>query len=812
MRRNWLVGLLCLVAVFGLIRGITAGALWDPYELSFAELSRRIALNLLGGSHLAIPGADNSMPIRADLGRGELPFTSAALGFRCFGLSEWSGRVPLLSWSLLSLGALYAAASQLWERRTALYAVVILSTTPLFFLQARTLLGDAVTLAAFSIAWSGLSAAVLAPALGPRARVAFAVLGALGLYAGFWCRGPILGVAVPALAVGLAACFVAAPDRLARALGIALLPLGTVALGLGLRAVSLAQQTHEYSVFVGSVLLSPEKPGAPPSFDTVLGQLAHAAFPWSALAPLALALPWRSSDDDLPAERAGTVAALLGLALALAASAWLAPTLGSLLPPALCCFAALVAAALRELETRARCSPLLGLACAALAVMLGFDLHTYSQKVMAGFGLGELSLPESLEAWSGKLWSWCALALASSVALFLYERDEADVPTFMRSEYRLVLTKLQRVWDGNLVFAALVLEAGLVGFLLLSAISERLIHLEQLDGFGLLTRKLVALAAIFVPLAALLPLVGMLARDAARLVFGRLAVSRSQGVLSVAAVIGLIGSLGFYPRLAQQIAPKQVFERYRELGRAGEPLGMVGEASVSARYQAGTAAEQLDSLDTAFDWLASGGISAQRRWLLVRAADLPELSSRYRVRYHRNLPILDARSSELLLASNRRLAAERDESPLSGLVLDAAPIPQHSVRAVLGKKLEVLGWSVLSLDGQPRRSVTPGTAYRFVIYYRVLAPLSGAWQTFVHLDGLQRRFNADHTPLEGKYPVSYWRAGDWIADATELLLEPNFSPGRYQLYFGMYAGSRRLEVTEGVAADDRIEAGALEIE
>jgi len=42
VRRNWLVGLLCLVAIFGLIRGITAGALWEPHELTVAELSRRI--------------------------------------------------------------------------------------------------------------------------------------------------------------------------------------------------------------------------------------------------------------------------------------------------------------------------------------------------------------------------------------------------------------------------------------------------------------------------------------------------------------------------------------------------------------------------------------------------------------------------------------------------------------------------------------------------------------------------------------------------------------------------------------------------
>lgn len=814
MRRNWLVGLLCLVAVFGLIRGITAGALWDPYELSFAELSRRIALNLLGGSQLTIPGADNSLPIRADLGRGELPFTSAALGFRCFGLSEWAGRLPFVLWTLLGLGALYAGASRLWDRRTALYAVLILATTPACFLQARTLLGEAVTIATFTIAWSGLAVAVLAPALAARARIAFAVMGALGLYGGFWCRGPIVGVAVPALAVGLSACLVRAPSRLSGVLGFALLPLGALALALGLYALGLAQQTHDYSVFVGSALVSRETPLSPPSFDVVLGQLAHAAFPWSALAPLALALPWRADEDEhAPSvESGGGVAALLGLALSLAASAWLAPALGSLLPPAFGCFAVLVAAALRELEVRPRAAPLLGLACAALAVMLGFDLHTYPEKALAGFGLSGLTLPAGLGPWSGRLWQGSALALGSSVALWLYERDAADQPTFRRVEYQAVLTRLQQTWDGNLVFAALVLEAGLVGFLLLSAISERLIHVEQLDGFGLLTRQLVALSAMLVPLAAVLPLVAMLARDASRFVFGKRWGTRPQGVLSVAAVSGLVASLGFYPRFAQQVAPKQVFERYRELGRAGEPLGMVGEASVSARYQAGASAQQLDSLDAAFDWLAAGGISATRRWLLVRAADLPELSSRYRVRYHKNLPILDARSSELLLAVNRRLPAERDESPLAALVLDSEPVPQHPLRAVLDNKLEVLGWSVLSTDGQLRARVTPGTPYRLVIYYRVLAPLAGNWQTFVHLDGLQRRFNADHEPLRGEYPLRYWRPGDWIADGTELLLEPNFSPGQYRLHFGMYTGARRLEVTDGPAADNRIVAGALEIE
>jgi hypothetical protein len=318
-----------------------------------------------------------------------------------FGLSEWAGRLPLLAWALCGLAALYAALCQLWDRRAALYSVVILATTPLYFLQARTLLGDAVTLSTFAIAWSGLATCVFAPSLTPRARLGFAVLGGVGLYAGFWCRGPILSVAVPALAVGLAARFVPAPSRLPRALGLALLGLGMLAGAAGCWGLWRAEQTGDYSVFVGSALSE----ATAPSFDAVLGDLAHAAFPWSALAPLALGLPWRTGDDSSSTTlRPVAVCAVLGLALSLASSSWLEPSIGRLVLPGVACFAVLVAVALRELEARARAIPLLALACAALAVMLGTDLHTYPDKVLAGFGLAGVKLPESLEPQSGALW------------------------------------------------------------------------------------------------------------------------------------------------------------------------------------------------------------------------------------------------------------------------------------------------------------------------------------------------------------------------------------------------------------------------
>ncbi len=819
MRRNWLVSLASLVAIAGLIWGVRAGALWDPHEVTVAELGRRIGLNLLGGTSLAIPGADNSVPIRGDLGRGELPFTSAALGFRLFGLSAWAGRLPLALWSLLGLGALNLALRRLWDRRVALYATLILATTPLYFLQARVLLGDAVTLATSAMAWSGFAVACLAVEISSRVRASFALLGVLGLYAGFWCRGPIVSVAVPALAVGIAALLGRPPGRFARWLALGVSVVGALALALGCSGLVLAARTGDYSVFVGSALTAASEPI---TFDAALGNLVHAAFPWSAAAPLVLAVLLKRGDDAAP-QRAAVNAAALGLGLSLAASGWLSASLGCLVPPAVGCFAVLVAVALSELETGQLGSPLLALVVAALGVVIGFDLRQYPDKTLVGLGLSGVALPEGLQPASSTLWLCAALGIAVTSVACLYERNARAtigdrLPAFQRTEYARVLSTLQRLWDGNLVFALLVLEAALVGFLLLSAVSERLVPLPQLDGFGTFTRKLVATAAICVPLAPLVPLGALLLRDLARALFGEhslgrwrtLAPSRAQGLLLVFAALGGFASLGFYPALARQLSPEEALERYRALRRPGEVLGIVGEHRESARYQGVLDAESFDGVDSAFGWLADDSAAA-RRWLLIRKAELPELNAQFRALAHQNLPVLDARSTELLLASNRRLPGERDENPFADAVLNAAPAVQHPLHAVLAEQLEVLGWSVRDRAGQLVTSVVPATTYRFAIYYRVLAPVSGAWQTFVHIDGLQRRFNADHEPLDGKYPARLWREGDVIVDSTDVLLEPNFSPGAYRVYFGLFSGDRRLPVTEGRQSDDRIVAGTLQV-
>ena len=146
-----------LVAALSLFGPISASGIWDPPEREVAEFARRIALNLLGGQGLSLDGADNQVPTRSELGRGELPFTSIAAGFRVFGLHEWAGRLPLAIWGLAGLAAIYLLVRRLADRRSACFSVLVLATMPLYFLHARTMLGDIVTMSALALSMSGLA-------------------------------------------------------------------------------------------------------------------------------------------------------------------------------------------------------------------------------------------------------------------------------------------------------------------------------------------------------------------------------------------------------------------------------------------------------------------------------------------------------------------------------------------------------------------------------------------------------------------------------------------------------------------------------
>jgi hypothetical protein len=824
-----------LSVALSLFAPLSSGGIWDPPEREVAEFARRIALNLLGGEGLEIEGADNQVPTRSELGRGELPFTSIAVGFRLFGLHEWAGRLPLAIWGLLGLSASYLLVSRLADRRSAWFSVLVLASTPLYFLHARTMLGDIVTMSALALSVAGLGLAVFerGGATAASSRWLSLGLGILGMSCAVLSRGVLIGIAVPAGSVGvtwliLRSVGVTSRERFGDALGWVVLAAGMVFGIWGGRALLHAPESGgPFSILLGSVV---NRPRVLPTFDSVVLQLGHALFPWSALVPVALGSLLREPPDTAVAparerEAALRLLCLIAPVLALGAYGFSAPVLGTMPFGAVFALAIAVALFVRDFERGAAFSRALPLISCALALLLLVDFKNFPEKGLSAFCVNDAHFPDSFRVAAERWLGAGTLIFCAALCFLLEERSSHRDSRFQWSEYRVWPRVLRELWAGNLLFALVVVEAALVGLCLLGLLAERVLAFSKLEVLGTVQRSWAAGAAVALPLLLASPLLLMAVRDAFRTLFdpelasllgtGALSrrlsggLSRAQAALIVGVGFGLCLSLGYYPTLAAQISPKRVFEAYRQQAKAGEPLGMLGAGAQSATYYAGRNVPSFEAAGRAFDWLMA---SSERRWLVLRETDLGALNALYRARQDppRNLPVLDNSSSEIVLASNRLGAAE-NKNPLLPYLLERAPLPRHPLSANLGDKLDVLGWDTLGLDGQPVDAVEAGRRYVFVIYYRVVQPINGSWETFIHIDGFQRRFNGDHPTLAGKYPFNLWRAGDFIADRSEFALEPHFAAGKYRVYFGLYSGSRRLEVRRGPAAENRLEAGFLEV-
>jgi hypothetical protein len=280
------------------------------------------------------------------------------------------------------------------------------------------------------------------------------------------------------------------------------------------------------------------------------------------------------------------------------------------------------------------------------------------------------------------------------------------------------------------------------------------------------------------------------------------------------AVVGFVLCFFYYPALANQLSPKEVFESYRQVC-PGSPLALLGVGGRTAAYYSGGQPQTVNDPTSAYNWLTQGG-SGQRRCLAMKAEELPKLNQLWREKSpepRTNLPILDARSSQIVLAASSLAPGEKNENPLSAMVLSAPPHPQRPLDANMDDKLEVLGVDLLDDRGKLTDQIAPGKTYHLKTYYKVLAPVTSEWEAFIHIDGYHRRHNGDHKPMNGKYPMSLWLPGDLLVDDHEFKLEPNFTPGTYSIYFGLFVGDTRLKVKSGPNdGDNRINGGPLRVQ
>lgn len=976
---------------FFILPPLTKSGLWDPYELNVADLSRRIALNLHDATSLALEGADNSLPHLNDLGRPQLPFTSIALGFKYFGLHEWAGRLPLAVWGLIGVLVTYGFISRLIDRRAAVFSAIALSTMPLYFVQARTMLGDIVMMSALAMSFGGLAVAVfgskeeetrigtphgsvlqmvltgLPTAVGlfwrmsrpaddtsvfsgaaivlggvtavvlaviggtrdQRIRLAWYALATVGLLAGLYTRGSLIGVGVPALAIGAAYLIAVGNnqkfDPIAHSIGGAMVVIGIAYSVRGLLALN-ADKSTDLTVPIAGALMKVQ--GKYPTFDFEIGHIAAALAPWSAFIPFAFgrmfATPANVKTAAFARESQTRLVLLVGASVAFVAHGYIAARTDMMAFSGPVLLAAVCGIALRDYERGAHPSVAVGVGTAVLLGLLHHEMHKIPEKAFHAFNVtAGATFPESFKNHSIAIWTVVLVGFAGIAFLTWVERDPAREP-FEPKGYLRVLLALRDAWDGMLALAyfAMVAGASLAGLAVWIGSRQ---HAKWLPTLSSQMRDAVLNAwwvTAFAPLAAIFAMYfwcdvwvwafdrasrvptklsksatrgfepfedlaarlkeGNLASSVPKLITGKLVVTNDKledgigpialfvltplmylqvpavvfvglyvkagfrplvaGALAIPAgvalflLLGLIGDLfrgsraaflalfgatvgailclSYYPALANQLSPKEIFESYQRTHKGNEPLALFGVGGRTAAYYAGGQPLILKDTQTAYDWLM-GGEGGSRRFLAVRAEELARLNRTYRERTAngQNLPVIDARSSQIVLVSSALDEADKNQNPLGRIVLTSPPKPQRKLNASFEDKLEVLGVDITDANGKLVEGVKPGTKYHMRTYFKVLTPMTTEWDMFIHIDGFHRRHNGDHKVCEGKYPMSLWLKDDLIMDDHEFTLEPNFSPGGYTIFFGLFVGDTRLKIVSGPKDNEnRVNAGTLRVQ
>ena len=101
--------------------------------------------------------------------------------------------------------------------------------------------------------------------------------------------------------------------------------------------------------------------------------------------------------------------------------------------------------------------------------------------------------------------------------------------------------------------------------------------------------------------------------------------SRAAFLVVFAATVGGVLCFSYYPALANQLSPKEVFESYQRIHKGSEPLALFGVGGRTAAYYAGGQPLILKDANSAYDWLM-GGEPSSRRFLARarRGAAAPE--------------------------------------------------------------------------------------------------------------------------------------------------------------------------------------------
>ncbi|MCA9667322.1 MAG: carbohydrate-binding family 9-like protein [Myxococcales bacterium] len=149
-----------------------------------------------------------------------------------------------------------------------------------------------------------------------------------------------------------------------------------------------------------------------------------------------------------------------------------------------------------------------------------------------------------------------------------------------------------------------------------------------------------------------------------------------------------------------------------------------------------------------------------------------------------------------------------DRKAVAKHILKAPPAKlKFKVDADLEGKVVYLGVDV------DRDKVKPGVRFTLTHYWKVKKAVPG-WRVFTHLADPARKLfvNADHKPINGRYPARFWKPGEIIQDVHPVTLPRRWSSPKVQVFTGLWKGKLRMKPSGPKDKENRVIAATIDVD
>ncbi len=250
------------------------------------------------------------------------------------------------------------------------------------------------------------------------------------------------------------------------------------------------------------------------------------------------------------------------------------------------------------------------------------------------------------------------------------------------------------------------------------------------------------------------------------------------GSLAATVTLAAFWSFVWQPTLSYHLSSKELLATYDSLRWRDEPLFVMGDLGYAPASYTDVKPEPAQSREQI--------VAALKRPTRVFAiAPQAELCTLHREMGDLPYFVLEDRNLRNLLLSNK-LDDATDKNPLQEMIEHKEPKGikmRPKARVVFDNKLELLGWDIPT-------NLERGDDFEVVTYWKVLAPVGGAWTMLLHFDGPLRLRDGDHKPIKDRCPTSTWQPGDFIIDRHPMKTGGGgYPPGKYELWIGYFTGS-----------------------